>query len=108
MNKVFAVAFMAAAVGFSSTAQAMPIANHQTQDSLVVQVAGGCGAGFHRGPGGACRRNGYYGGRYWGTPGVGVVVPGVGVGVGVGVGPCGGRGQHRVCNRRGECWMVCN
>jgi hypothetical protein len=24
------------------------------------------------------------------------------------VGPCGGRGQHRVCNRYGRCWMACN
>jgi hypothetical protein len=107
MNKVFAVTLVAAAVGFSSiAAQAMPIGSNQTQDRLVVQVAGGCGAGFHRGPYGGCRRNGYYEGRYWGTPGVGVVVPGVGVGVGVG--PCGGRGAHQVCGPYGNCRMVCN
>jgi hypothetical protein len=35
---------------------------------LIVLVAGGCGVGFHRGPYGGCRANGYYGGRYWGTP----------------------------------------
>ena len=56
MNK-FAVALVAA-VGFSSiAAQAMPIGSNQTQDSLVVEVAGGCGAGFHRGHYGRCVRN---------------------------------------------------
>jgi hypothetical protein len=28
----------------------------------VIQVAGGCGLGFHRGPYGGCRRNGVVGG----------------------------------------------
>jgi hypothetical protein len=34
----------------------------------VMTVAGGCGLGWHRGPYGGCRRNGYY------APGPAVVV----------------------------------
>ena len=93
MNKFFASLLIAAAIGPSAVAtQAMPLGS--TQDSLVVLVAGGCGVGFHRGPYGGCRANGYYGGRYWGTP--------------VRVGPCGGRGAHEVCGPYGNCRMVCN
>jgi hypothetical protein len=105
MNRFFVLLLIAAAVGSSAVAtQAMPLASNQTQDRLVVLVAGGCGVGFHRGPYGGCRANGYYGGRYWGAPvvvapGAVVVAPG---------GPCGGRGRHRVCNGMGGCWMVCN
>jgi hypothetical protein len=105
MNKLFASALIAAAVGFSAAAaQAMPFGSNQTQDSLVVPIAGGCGAGFHRGPYGGCRANGYYDGRYWGSPAV-VVAPGVVVAP---VGPCGGRGAHEVCGPYGRCRMVCN
>ncbi len=103
MNRLAAFVAIAAAVGLSAiAAQAMPIASNQTQ-SLIVQVAGGCGVGFHRGPYGGCRRNGWYGGRYWGTPAV--VAPGVVVAP---VGPCGGRGAHQVCGPYGRCRMVCN
>jgi len=98
MNK-FAVALVAA-VGFSSiAAQAMPLASNQVQDSLVVQVAGGCGLGFHRGPYGGCRRNGYYGGAYYGGA---VVAPGVVVAPPVVVAPA----CRRVCNAY-RCWRVC-
>src|SRR5215813_6030415 len=84
MNRFFAIALTAAAVGSSliTATQAMPFGRSQTQDGLVVQVAGGCGPGFHRGPYGGCRRNGYYGGVYYGgaavAPGV-VVAPGLAV-----------------------------
>jgi hypothetical protein len=99
MNKIFAVTLVAAAVGFSSiAAQAMPIGSNQTQDSLVVQVAGGCGLGFHRGPYGGCRRNGYYGGVYYGGA---VVAPGVVVAPPVVVAP-----SCRRCNAY-RCWYVC-
>jgi hypothetical protein len=37
-------------------AQALPLAPLGTT-SDVIQVAGGCGPGFHRGPMGGCRRN---------------------------------------------------
>jgi hypothetical protein len=88
--------------GFASV-QAMPAASlDQGQSGITIPVAGGCGAGFHRGPYGGCRANGYYGGRYWGSPVV--VAPGAVV---VAPGPCGGRGTHRVCNPY-RCWRVCN
>ena len=105
MNRFFASLIIAAAVGSSAVAtQAMPLGRDQSQDSLVVLVPGGCGAGFHRGPRGGCRVNGYYDGRYWGSPAV-VVAPGVVVAP---VGPCGGRGAHEVCGPYGHCRMVCN
>jgi hypothetical protein len=59
MNKLFASALVAAAFSLSAVAaQAMPLDRNQTQESLVIPVAGGCGAGFHRGPNGGCRPNG--------------------------------------------------
>jgi hypothetical protein len=41
------------------SAQAMPAASLKgaTDSSQVIKVAGGCGAGWHRGPYGHCRRN---------------------------------------------------
>jgi hypothetical protein len=102
VNKLFS---LAAAVSISffcvAAAQSMPLAPlEQAQAGLTIPVAGGCGPGFHRGPYGGCRRNGYYGGVYYGAP---VVAPGVVVAPG----PCGGRGTHRVCNPY-RCWRVCN
>ena len=106
------IAVAAAAIAFTALgAQAMPAAPDQAPASIVTPVAGGCGVGFHRGPYGGCRRNGYYGGVYFGAPAV-VVEPGIGYGGPGGyygpVGPCGGRGMHRVCNGYGHCWSVCN
>jgi len=75
MNKLFAAVLIASAVALSAVSvQAMPFGGNRTQDGLVVPIAGGCGAGFHPGPAGGCRPNGYYGGVYYGTPAV--VVPG--------------------------------
>jgi hypothetical protein len=57
MNKFLAVAFFAsvALTGFGE-AQAMPIAPlAQDQNAAVIQVFGGCGYGWHRGPYGGCR-----------------------------------------------------
>src|SRR3954465_2927109 len=58
MKNVTAIVFAAglALVGFSS-AQAMSPAPIDTSSELLLQVAGGCGAGWHRGPYGGCRRN---------------------------------------------------
>jgi hypothetical protein len=54
---------IAAAVGLFALAAvpvyAMPTAPLSGFEPSVVLVAGGCGAGFHRGPNGGCRRNGY-------------------------------------------------
>ena len=64
--------------------------------------------GFHRGPYGGCRRNGYYGGVYYGgavAPGV-VVAPGVAVAAPVVVAPRVVPACRRVCNAW-RCWTVC-
>jgi hypothetical protein len=95
MNRLIALAFI---LGLSGSAvQAMPLAPGQAPASMTIQVAGGCGPGFHRGPYGGCRPNG----------GEVVVVPGTVV-VAPGAGPCGGMGRHRVCFPDGRCRMVCN
>ncbi|MFZ0055445.1 MAG: hypothetical protein WAL09_11645 [Pseudolabrys sp.] len=65
---------LAAAIGVSlfcvAATSAMPLALlEQTQASLTIPVAGSCGLGFHRDPYGECRRNGYYGGAYYGGVG---------------------------------------
>jgi hypothetical protein len=110
VNKLLSLAVAAGISLFCVAAtQAMPLAPlEQAQAGLTIPVAGGCGIGFHRGPYGGCRRNGYYGGVYYGAPAV-VAAPGVVVAAPVVVapGPCGGRGSHRVCNPY-RCWRVCN
>ncbi len=99
MKKLFASVLVVAAVSLSAgVVQAMPFGSNQTQDSLVISIAGGCGAGFHRGPEGGCRPN-MGGPAVVVAPGAVVVAPG---------GPCGGRGRHQVCNGMGVCRMVCN
>jgi len=109
--KLFMALAIALGLGlFANATQAMPVARDQAPASMVTTIAGGCGLGFHRGPYGGCRANGYYGGVYYGAPGPVVVAPVYG---GPGgyygpVGPCGGRGMHRVCNGFGRCWSVCN
>jgi hypothetical protein len=54
----------AAAVGLFALAavpvQAMTVAPLSGAGPEITLVAGGCGAGFHRGPNGGCRRNGGY------------------------------------------------
>jgi hypothetical protein len=99
------------AIGISffciAAAQSMPLAPlKQAQASMTIPAAGGCGAGFHRGPNGGCRRNGYYGGRYYGgaAPGV-VVAPGVAVTAPVVVAPRVVPACRR-CNAY-RCWNVC-
>jgi hypothetical protein len=62
MKKLIAITFSAglglAGVGLAgvSTANAVPVAPlAQAQAGLITHVDGGCGAGWHRGPHGACR-----------------------------------------------------
>src|SRR5215510_11440148 len=98
MTKLLA---LGAAIGVSffcvAAAQSMPLAPlEQTQAGLTIPVAGGCGPGFHRGPYGGCRRNGYYAGTYYG----GAVVPGVVVA------PRPVAPSCRRCNAY-RCWYVC-
>ena len=46
-----------------SPAGAMPLGPTPSSESNVVQIAGGCGPGFFRGPYGGCRRMGFGGPR---------------------------------------------
>ena len=56
MRKSIAVAFFLGTI--AGAAQAMPLAPVDTAPNAnVIQVAGGCGAGWHRGPYGGCLRN---------------------------------------------------
>jgi hypothetical protein len=105
---------LGAAIGVSffcvAAAQSMPLAPlEQARANLTIPVAGGCGPGFHRGPYGGCRRNGYYSGVYYGgavAPGV-VVAPGVAVTApGVVVAPRAVGPSCRRCNAY-RCWYVC-
>ena len=58
--KLLAASVLALGLGFAgvSASQAMPVAPlgpTQAASGDVIQVAQGCGPGFHRGPYGACR-----------------------------------------------------
>jgi hypothetical protein len=53
MKSFLAIALVLA---FAGAANAMPM-NTLPQSSNVIQVAGGCGEGWHRGPHGGCLRN---------------------------------------------------
>jgi hypothetical protein len=57
MKNFIAVAFFAGSVlAGVSAARAMPVAPMQQGDTTqVIQVFGGCGYGWHRGPYGGCR-----------------------------------------------------
>jgi hypothetical protein len=58
MNKLFAVVFAAGlSLAAAAPSLAMPLALAGPSSDNIVQVAGGCGAGWHRGPNGGCRRN---------------------------------------------------
>jgi hypothetical protein len=50
---LLAIAF---SVVIAGAAQALPVGN-PPDTSNVIQVAGGCGEGWHRGPHGGCLRN---------------------------------------------------
>jgi len=56
--KILAASVLALGLGFAamSASQAMPVAPlGQSAASDTIQVAQGCGPGWHRGPYGACR-----------------------------------------------------
>jgi len=58
--KILAASVLALGLGLAavSVSQAMPIAplaGEQAAGGEIIQVAQGCGPGFHRGPYGACR-----------------------------------------------------
>lgn len=60
MKTLFAAALLASSLaGFGAANAAMPLAPLSASENAdVIQVAGGCGPGFHRGPYGGCRPNG--------------------------------------------------
>jgi hypothetical protein len=50
------LAVLALSFAFAGASQAMPL-TPIAPSTDVIQVAGGCGVGWHRGPYGGCRRN---------------------------------------------------
>ncbi len=61
MRNLFLATFLLGAI--TTAAQAMPLAPVSPSRSAdIIPVAGGCGAGWHRGPYGGCRHN-------WADPG---------------------------------------
>lgn len=64
---LLSTAFAVAATMIASTADAFPVPPlSESPTGFVVKVRNGCGPGWHRGPYGACRRNGvpYFYGPY--------------------------------------------
>ena len=57
-NILIASAFALAGLAAAAPSQAMPFAPAEKAPSAITLTAGGCGAGFHRGPNGGCRVNG--------------------------------------------------
>jgi len=58
MKNFVAAAFLAGTLAGSSAANALPLLpSVQAAGADVIQVAGGCGPGWHRGPYGGCLRN---------------------------------------------------
>jgi hypothetical protein len=56
MSKIVTYAILFAAMTTASSAMPLtPVA--RAPNSAVIRVAGGCGAGWHRGPYGGCLRN---------------------------------------------------
>ena len=82
MRNLLATAFVLATI--AGSAQAMPLAPAaSTGNADFIQVAGGCGAGFHRGPYGGCLAN-------YANPGAHACPRGIHVGPG---GGCVGNGR---------------
>ena len=57
-NILIASAFALVGLTAAAPSQAMPFAPADKAPSAFTLTAGGCGAGFHRGPNGGCRPNG--------------------------------------------------
>lgn len=51
------VSLLAAAGASAAPANGPAIAQQADHSSVITDVAGGCGRGWHRGPRGGCRRN---------------------------------------------------
>ncbi len=52
---VFAVAVGLASMSVSNAMPVVPLDQAASSDTAIIPVAGGCGAGWHRGPYGGCR-----------------------------------------------------
>ena len=58
MNRLIAATFLIGTLTGAGFASAMPLAPPApAQGADVIEVAGGCGPGWHRGPYGGCLRN---------------------------------------------------
>jgi hypothetical protein len=58
MNRLIVAAFLIGTLTGAGPANAMPLAPPApTPGADVIEVAGGCGPGWHRGPYGGCLRN---------------------------------------------------
>ena len=57
MKTLFAATLLAVSAAGFSAANAMPLAPASGGGIDVIQIAGGCGPGFHCGPYGGCRAN---------------------------------------------------
>ena len=58
MNRLIAATFLVSTLMGAGFAHAMPLAPLVPASSAdVIEVAGGCGPGWHRGPYGGCLRN---------------------------------------------------
>jgi hypothetical protein len=61
MKGLLLSAAIGAAALFVVSAQALPVSSAPSASSAIssniIQVAQGCGRGYHRGPAGGCRRN---------------------------------------------------
>lgn len=57
MKKILTTSILGLALLAAGGASAMPLAPLSPASADVIEVAGGCGKGWHRGPNGGCRRN---------------------------------------------------
>jgi len=57
MKRFLPAALLAGTLLTAAGAHAMPLAPLAPTPADVIEVAGGCGPGWHRGPYGGCRRN---------------------------------------------------
>jgi hypothetical protein len=57
MNRLIAAAFLVSTLMGAGVASAMPLAPMAPTGGDVIEIAGGCGPGWHRGPYGGCLRN---------------------------------------------------
>jgi hypothetical protein len=66
MSKLVIAAALSAAMALMvSSAEAFPVSASLAESSdNIIQVRGGCGLGWHRGPWGGCRRNAVRYGSY--------------------------------------------